>query len=62
MFNEITSHIHPIMVHFPIVLIIVGLGVDLTFAIRKRALAPTQGLWNLDIGCPWCMAFCSDGT
>ncbi|MEX1029503.1 MAG: DUF2231 domain-containing protein [Paenibacillaceae bacterium] len=45
MFTEITTHLHPIIVHFPIALIVVALCYDLVIAIMKRSLSPFQGLW-----------------
>lgn len=45
MFTEILAHIHPIVVHFPIALIIIGFGYDVVLAVRTRALNPGQGLW-----------------
>lgn len=42
MFDEITSHAHGILVHFPIALILVAVLFDLVRAIWKRAL-PTKG-------------------
>ncbi|RUS47833.1 DUF2231 domain-containing protein [Cohnella sp. AR92] len=43
--NEILNHAHPILVHFPIVLITVGLLYDLFVSIRRRALPLSQGIW-----------------
>lgn len=45
MISEILNHIHPIIVHFPIALILVGLLYDLVLVIRHRSLNPTKGLW-----------------
>jgi uncharacterized membrane protein len=45
MLNEIFSHLHPIVVHFPIVMITVALVYDLVIAIRKRSISPKSGLW-----------------
>jgi uncharacterized membrane protein len=47
MFQEIFSHIHPIMVHFPIVLILLATNYDLFLTITKRRISPKQGflLW-----------------
>ncbi|MDG0793928.1 hypothetical protein OMP38_26220 [Cohnella ginsengisoli] len=45
MLNEILNHTHPILVHFPIVLITVGLLYDLIVSIRHRALPLRQGIW-----------------
>lgn len=45
MLNEVLNHTHPILVHFPIVLITVGLAYDLIVSIRKRALPLKQGIW-----------------
>ena len=45
MFNEIFTHLHPIVVHFPIVMITVALLYDLVMAIWKRSLSPKSGLW-----------------
>ncbi|MFC3747051.1 DUF2231 domain-containing protein [Paenibacillus sp. GCM10012306] len=43
--NDILNHMHPILVHFPIVLITIGLLYDLTISIRRRALPLNQGIW-----------------
>jgi uncharacterized membrane protein len=43
--NEITNHLHPILVHFPIVLIAVGVLHDLFVSIRRGALPLKQNLW-----------------
>ncbi|MBD3919034.1 hypothetical protein H8B09_09735 [Paenibacillus sp. PR3] len=43
--NEILDHIHPILVHFPIVLITIGLLYDLFVSIRRRELPLKQGIW-----------------
>jgi uncharacterized membrane protein len=43
--NEITNHIHPIVVHFPIVLIIVALIYDIVSTIRSKAIIPSRGIW-----------------
>ncbi|MDC2863173.1 DUF2231 domain-containing protein [Bacillus sp. BP-3] len=51
MFEELISHIHPIMVHFPIVLIIMATCYDLFLIIIKRELSPKQGFWL------WILAF-----
>ncbi|GMK40304.1 hypothetical protein PCCS19_33600 [Paenibacillus sp. CCS19] len=45
MLTEITSHLHPILVHFPIALIAIAVGYDLVYAIMHRSLPPKQGLW-----------------
>lgn len=45
MLNEITNHLHPIMIHFPIALITMGLGYDLVISIIHRSLPPKQGIW-----------------
>ena len=45
MFNEVTAHIHPIVVHFPIVMIIVGLCYDLVAVVRNQSIKPTRGVW-----------------
>jgi uncharacterized membrane protein len=45
MFHEVMAHIHPIVVHFPIVMIIVGLCYDLIAAFRNHSLKPTRGIW-----------------
>jgi uncharacterized membrane protein len=50
MFSEVFSHIHPIMVHFPIALIIIATCFDFLIAITKRKLSPRQGLWLWVIG------------
>jgi uncharacterized membrane protein len=52
MFNEVTSHIHPIVVHFPIVIITLAALYDLFFAIFKRKASP-KGNWI------WLVAFLS---
>jgi uncharacterized membrane protein len=53
MFQEVLSHIHPIMVHFPIALIIIATCYDLLLLITKRKLSPKQGIWL------WVVAFLS---
>lgn len=53
MFQEVFSHIHPIMVHFPIALIIIATCYDLFWIIKNRKLSPKQGLWI------WILAFIS---
>ncbi|OKP98854.1 DUF2231 domain-containing protein [Paenibacillus sp. P46E] len=45
MFTEVFNHIHPIVVHFPIALILIGFGYDLVTALKKRTLNPAGGLW-----------------
>jgi uncharacterized membrane protein len=45
MFHEVLSHIHPIMVHFPIVIIIIATCYDLFSIIVKRKRSPKQGYW-----------------
>jgi len=45
MFSEIFAHLHPIVVHFPIVMITVALLYDLVFAFWKRSIKPENGLW-----------------
>ncbi|WP_425339957.1 DUF2231 domain-containing protein [Paenibacillus ihuae] len=35
MFTEVFNHIHPIVVHFPIALIIIGFGYDLVLALKN---------------------------
>jgi len=53
MFQEVLSHIHPIMVHFPIALIIIATCYDLFLLITKRQLSPKRGFWL------WTIAFIS---
>ncbi len=53
MFQEVFSHIHPIMVHFPIALIIIATCYDIVLMITKRKVSPKQGLWL------WVIAFLS---
>jgi uncharacterized membrane protein len=53
MFQEVLSHIHPIMVHFPIALIIIATCYDLFLVITKRKISPKQGFWL------WLLAFIS---
>jgi uncharacterized membrane protein len=53
MFQEVFSHIHPIMVHFPIALIIIATCYDIILMITKRKISPKQGLWL------WILAFLS---
>ncbi|MDG0812356.1 DUF2231 domain-containing protein [Cohnella rhizosphaerae] len=45
MLNDIVNHAHPIFVHFPIVLITLGMLYDLVVSIRRRALPLKQGIW-----------------
>ncbi|MGG3466860.1 DUF2231 domain-containing protein [Neobacillus pocheonensis] len=44
MFQEVLSHVHPIMVHFPIALIIIAMCFDLFWMVTKRKVSPKQGL------------------
>ncbi|MGZ4161791.1 MAG: DUF2231 domain-containing protein [Neobacillus sp.] len=53
MFQEVLSHIHPIIVHFPIALIIIATCYDLFWVITKRRLSPKKGFWL------WAIAFIS---
>ncbi|XJZ26836.1 DUF2231 domain-containing protein [Bacillota bacterium Lsc_1132] len=53
MFQEVLSHIHPIMVHFPIVLIILATVYDFFMVITKRKISPRKGFWL------WLIAFVS---
>ncbi|MDP4086350.1 MAG: DUF2231 domain-containing protein [Bacillota bacterium] len=53
MFTEVFSHIHPIMVHFPIAIIFIATIYDLIMAITKRKFSPKKGLWL------WVLAFLS---
>ncbi|MBS4172259.1 DUF2231 domain-containing protein [Bacillus sp. FJAT-49736] len=52
MINEIFSHIHPIVVHFPIVIITLTAVYDLLYAIFRRKASP-RGHWF------WLLAFLS---
>lgn len=51
MFQEVFSHIHPIMVHFPIALIIIAVCYDLFLIITNRKISPKRGIWL------WLIAF-----
>jgi uncharacterized membrane protein len=51
--QEVFDHIHPIMVHFPIAIIIIATCYDLFRIIVKRKLSPRQGFWL------WVIAFIS---
>ncbi len=53
MFQEVLSHIHPILVHFPIALIIIATCYDLFLIVTKRRVSPKQGFWL------WAVAFIS---
>lgn len=53
MFQEVLSHIHPIMVHFPIALIIIATCYDVLLMITKKKILPYQGIWL------WGLAFLS---
>jgi uncharacterized membrane protein len=53
MFQEVFSHIHPIMVHFPIALITIATIYDFLLMITKRRVSPKQGIWL------WILAFLS---
>lgn len=53
MFEEVLSHVHPIMVHFPIALIIIATCYDLFWIVTKRKFSPKQGFWL------WTVAFIS---
>ncbi|MFD0049771.1 DUF2231 domain-containing protein [Actinomycetes bacterium NPDC127524] len=52
MINEVLAHIHPIIVHFPIVIILLAALYDLFFAILHKKAAP-KGNWV------WLAAFLS---
>lgn len=45
MMSEITDHLHPILVHFPIAMITISLLYDLFIVWKKKHLPPTNGLW-----------------
>lgn len=45
MFNEIINHSHPILVHFPIVLITIGVLHDFIVSVRQGSLPLKKGLW-----------------
>jgi uncharacterized membrane protein len=45
MFQEVLSHIHPIVVHFPIALILVAACYDLFWLIKDRKISPKRGIW-----------------
>lgn len=45
MFSEVFAHLHPIMVHFPIVMITVALLYDVATAFWKHSIDPKKGLW-----------------
>lgn len=45
MFSEIINHLHPIIVHFPIALIVVGFICDIVLAWKHRTIMPKQGIW-----------------
>ncbi|MGU3473637.1 DUF2231 domain-containing protein [Paenibacillus sp. D51F] len=45
MLTEIMNHLHPIIVHFPIALISIGLVYDLVTSVVHRSLPPRKGLW-----------------
>ncbi|WP_336784616.1 DUF2231 domain-containing protein [Paenibacillus sp. MMO-177] len=45
MLNEMMNHAHPILVHFPIVLITIGVLYDFIVSIRRGSLPLKQGLW-----------------
>jgi uncharacterized membrane protein len=51
--QEVFNHIHPIMVHFPITIVIIATCYDLFRVIVKRKLSPRQGFWL------WVIAFIS---
>ena len=53
MFQEVLSHIHPIIVHFPIALIIIATCYDLFWILTKRKISPKKGFWL------WAIAFIS---
>ena len=50
MIKEAFSHVHPIMVHFPIALIIIATLYDFLIAITKRRILQKQGFWLWLIG------------
>lgn len=45
MFSEIIQHAHPIVVHFPIALILLAVLLDLIRAVRQRNIPPTCRLF-----------------
>lgn len=55
MFQEVTSHIHPILVHFPIALITVAVLYDLWIAYKKDEFKPSKGLalWVVVVISAW---------
>lgn len=53
MFQEVFAHIHPIMVHFPIAIILVATLYDFFLAITKKQVSPKRGYWL------WLIAFLS---
>ncbi|WP_416826547.1 DUF2231 domain-containing protein [Ectobacillus polymachus] len=55
MFQEITTHIHPILVHFPIALITVAVLYDVWIAWKKDEFKPSKGLalWIVVVISAW---------
>lgn len=51
MIQEVLSNIHPIIVHFPIALIVIAACYDLFSILIKRRLSPKKGFWL------WVLAF-----
>ncbi|WP_314590036.1 DUF2231 domain-containing protein [Paenibacillus terrigena] len=45
MISEIFNHLHPIIVHFPIAIIVIALCYDVIQIMKNRALMPKQGIW-----------------
>jgi uncharacterized membrane protein len=43
--QEVLAHIHPIVVHFPIALIVIAACYDLISILVKRRLSAKQGFW-----------------
>jgi uncharacterized membrane protein len=55
MFTEITQHIHPIVVHFPIATIVIGLCYDLFMIWKNHSLSPRHGfiIWLVSAAGAW---------
>ena len=48
--EEFIEHLHPMLVHFPIALLLSAVGLDLSALALKRPGLHRIGLWNLSLG------------
>ncbi|MFP5107522.1 DUF2231 domain-containing protein [Neobacillus sp. C211] len=52
-YHTLLLHIHPIMVHFPIALIIIATCYDLFWLVTKRRFSPKKGFWTIAFISAW---------